>query len=204
VELRPKNWRGQFEAGVSAFSKKVRSAMGGIGSGPKNSSEVWPSIKERLMSQVRVVDGGCWLWTGSVDSSGYGQFKWDCKHYRAHRVSYEVHKGPIGEGKLVLHTCDVPACCNPAHLVEGTDMDNSTDKVAKGRQAFLRGQDNGSAKLTEVKVRQIRQLLRNGQHTQREIGDMFGVSNQIVNNINLGKNWKHMLSWRRWHGNPEP
>ena len=78
----------------------------------------------------------CWLWQGSVQASGYGN-SWDgTAVVTAHRVSYQIHHGEIPAGRDVMHTCDVPACVNPAHLRAGTRSENMVDAGAKGR---LRG-----------------------------------------------------------------
>lgn len=80
----------------------------------------------------------CWPWTG-LRSKGYGRFKvGDKNRYFAHRVAWELANGPIRRdlGELVvMHTCDNPPCCNPAHLRLGTDADNQADMRAKGRHA---------------------------------------------------------------------
>lgn len=82
------------------------------------------------------VSGDCWLWTGPVNRGGYGYLSGQGeggKSVLAHRLSYEVHVGPIPEGLRVLHTCDVPRCCRPEHLWVGSDADNNRDMWLKGR-----------------------------------------------------------------------
>jgi hypothetical protein len=75
----------------------------------------------------------CWIWVACRTDEGYGRIiirGWVAK---AHRVAWELANGPIRAGLLVCHRCDNPPCCNPAHLFEGTGLDNSRDMVAKGR-----------------------------------------------------------------------
>lgn len=75
----------------------------------------------------------CWIWEKSKARKGYGQFYIGKKALRAHRVSYLIFKGNIDTGLLVCHTCDNPSCVNPHHLWLGTNMQNSQDKIKKGR-----------------------------------------------------------------------
>jgi hypothetical protein len=59
---------------------------------------------------------GCWLWTGRTLPTGYGQARFAGRHWYSHRLSFELHKGPIPDGLHIDHLCRVRACCNPEHL----------------------------------------------------------------------------------------
>lgn len=78
----------------------------------------------------------CWEWAGArKGSQGYGEFGVNRMPATAHRVAWELTHGPIPDGLFVLHRCDNPPCCNPAHLFLGTHQDNMADRDAKGRVA---------------------------------------------------------------------
>lgn len=159
--------------------------------GFKKSSEIWPDIKARLLSQVVEVDSGCLEWQGGRDKDGYGKLKWDGKHYRTHRVSWEVHFGSIPEEMWVLHSCDNPSCCNPAHLFLGTAQINNDDMWAKNRACPPVGEGSGGAVLTADEVREIRRLLSDRPWlTLDHIGDKFGVTGGAILAIKTGRNWK--------------
>lgn len=140
---------------------------------------------ERFESRI-VKTESCWLWKGEV-SKRYGTFRYHGEKYLAHRFSYEHFIGPIPDGMYVLHTCDVPSCCNPEHLFLGTNADNMADKCSKDRQS--RGESHPNAKLDPDKVREIRKLYLDGIGTRR-LGDMFGVNSKTIWEIVNGENWK--------------
>lgn len=135
----------------------------------------------------------CWFWIGSI-SGGYGMIFRDGERIGAHRISWELHNGPIPPGLDVLHNCpggDNPACVNPAHLFLGTHTDNMADMVAKGRHNAPHGEQCSSAKLTPAQVLEIRQLRTAGQ-TLKVIAAGFDVSLQAVHYIVTGRNWAHL------------
>lgn len=81
-------------------------------------------IIARLERHISRDDSGCWVWTGAVQSSGYGSIGWDGKTYLAHRASYEAYHGPIPAGLQVDHLCCVKLCVNPEHLEAVTGLVN--------------------------------------------------------------------------------
>lgn len=107
----------------------------------------YPSQKQRFCSWKCKTDpvwrfwrfvektDSCWIWNGGKNA-GYGIFSKGNKSRIAHRVSYEMHFGPIPENTEVCHRCDNPSCVRPDHLFLGTAKDNSDDKFSKGRQRY--------------------------------------------------------------------
>lgn len=81
------------------------------------------------------IDNSCWEWIASKNPDGYGNFYYNKRIDRAHRVSYILEHGPIPKGMLVCHNCDNPGCVNPSHLFLGSQKDNMSD-CSKKRRIF--------------------------------------------------------------------
>lgn len=127
---------------------------------------------------------GCWIWNGSPDSgSWYGRVWVNGKRIGAHRAYYEHYVGPIPNGFVVLHLCDVPLCVNPNHLRAGTQKENVQDAGRKGRL-------NNPRKLSKNQVIKIKTLIIEGELLHREIADIFCVTRQTIGDIKSGKSWR--------------
>jgi hypothetical protein len=75
------------------------------------------TLPTRFAAKVRRLPGGCWQWTGGHTASGYGHISVGAGVCRmAHRVSWELHRGPIPDGHQIDHLCRNPSCVNPDHL----------------------------------------------------------------------------------------
>jgi hypothetical protein len=82
---------------------------------------------------------GCWLWTGSLNSNGYGKFKRAGRMTYAHRASFEAAKGPIPRGLTIDHLCRNRRCCNPDHLEAVTHQENVRRAPRVRKTHCLRG-----------------------------------------------------------------
>lgn len=74
-------------------------------------------IRSRFCEKyIPVTESGCWLWTGCTDKQGYGNFWHRHMMTKAHRVAFELFRGPIQKGQSLDHLCRVVSCVNPDHL----------------------------------------------------------------------------------------
>jgi len=149
------------------------------------------SLQERFDEKyIPVTESGCWLWTGATGGigEGYGKIWVNGGLSSAHRISYELHIGPIPDGLCCLHKCDVSFCVNPSHLFLGTNADNSMDMSKKGRCADTRGELNGSAKLTDAEVISI----RSDQRSERVIARDYEISSRSIGGIKRRERWSHL------------
>jgi hypothetical protein len=151
--------------------------------GYKTFEDIWKDI-------VKNENTGCWEYSGHKNKHGYGILEIKDKPYRVHRISYELTYGKIPEGKVVCHTCDNPACCNPKHLWLGTQKNNMSDMVLKKRSN--RGEQRPLHKLKNQEVKEIRYLYSTGKYTQSYLGKLFNVSQDLISRITLRKIWRHI------------
>lgn len=140
------------------------------------------NIYERFWAKVLISpESSCWEWTGTK-KAGYGRMYPDL---RAHRISWELHNGPIKGDLLIRHNCDNKGCVRPDHLCLGTSKQNTEDRNQRGRQA--KGASHGSVKLSEAQVLEIKA----SNLTCRELAEKYKVHRSHIWAILNGKKWSH-------------
>lgn len=125
-------------------------------------------------------EDACWLWQGMTDKDGYGTLKDGRNLLRAHRISYEIHKGEIPDGHLIRHSCHTPGCVNPKHLSTGTHLDNAMDKTLAGRAPV--NEVHWNCKYSNEVVAAV----RSATGLRKDIAARFGMSESQVGNIRSG------------------
>jgi hypothetical protein len=151
-----------------------------------------PPSKSFVLSNVSEDEkSGCWNWTRSLMSSGYGALWNGVIVTGAHRVAFELWKHEIPHGAFVLHKCDNRQCCNPAHLFIGGAKENAQDMLSKGRHKFKHwgSLESPNAKLTEPVILEIRK----SSDPHRLLAARYGVSKTSVGNLKRGKTYAEVV-----------
>lgn len=139
-------------------------------------------LTDRFFEKVKRSETGCWEWQANK-THGYGTLSAGHRGEgmaAAHRVSYELHYGPIPDDLWVLHRCDNRACVRPDHLFLGTPADNMQDMRAKGR---------ARCNVPPETVRAILKRRADGERRAAIAAD-YGVSIHTVKNIIQGRSWR--------------
>lgn len=150
---------------------------------------------------TRRSDAECWLWK-KYPSSTYGRMRWRGEMTLAHRISWEIHNGPIPPALLVLHKCPgggTPRCVNPGHLAVGNHEENADDMMKDGRHWSTTGlwhpplgEQAAVAVLTEAMVIQARQRVRAGELC-KDVATSLGVNPGTLVCAVKGASWKYLI-----------
>ena len=133
----------------------------------------------------------CWNWLGAINKDGYGRPRFKGQLIYSHRLSLQYSEPNLDlTGKVVMHICDNPKCCNPKHLLVGTHADNQSDKFKKNRQA--KGEKNGMSLLTKEKVLEAREKYKKGDITYKKLAEEYKVCKDTMQKAIRGINWKHL------------
>ena len=134
-----------------------------------------PTPQQRLEAKfVKSNDPkGCWIWFGAQRGVGYGAIKINGRVIDAHRAAYEIYKGPVPKGALILHTCDNRACVNPDHLVIGDHSQNQRD--AMNRAGVKPWRATRTTPLTSQEIAQIHSDYAGGV-SERQLTRKYNVA----------------------------
>lgn len=158
----------------------------------------WPKVEVGAAHE-------CWLWIRGQFSTGYGAMQFEGRAQHSNRIAYMLEKGPIPDGMVVMHTCDVRLCCNPEHLVLGTHKDNMADMAGKRRASrgdshwtrhspanLARGSVVKGSKLTEGQIREMRKLREVTGMSYDGLAKLYNIAKCTVARILHRKMWAHV------------
>ena len=131
----------------------------------------------------------CWPWTGPFNYKSYGVFNWEAKRYGAHRMAYYFTHNSWPN--ICRHTCDNPKCCNPAHLLNGTNQDNMNDMKLRGRSHRAPGEKHHNSKITDAQVMRIRERKKEGEKC-KALAKEYGVCTDTIVKIIRRASWNHI------------
>jgi hypothetical protein len=136
------------------------------------------NLPARFWAKVAIAGPAeCWEWTAALHTKGYGWFSLDGRPRAAHRLALEAAlRRQLAEGMMACHTCDNRKCVNPAHLYEGTALDNARDLTARSR---VYGEKHHTAKLSDADVAWVRE----SELRQSTIAWCLGISRSHVSLI---------------------
>lgn len=138
------------------------------------------TLIKRFKSKLFKADNGCWEMNTHLDKDGYPLIWFHDNNMRGAQVAYVIYyKKPLTG--IVCHTCDNPACVNPAHLFMADSGTNTRDMLSKKR--------GGHQKITEEQVIELYNCSLLGE-TNKNLATMFGISASTVCNILKGRNWE--------------
>lgn len=122
----------------------------------------------------------CWDWLGGKHEDGYGVIRYKGKKHKAHRLFYKYYIKNIDDNLVIRHTCDNPACCNPLHLLPGTQAENIKDMWDRNRAVIV----PKSWKLSKEKINLIFELKKqnlNGVQIAKKIECGFATVYRYLN-----------------------
>jgi hypothetical protein len=142
---------------------------------------------EQLIDLLETIKSDdCMIWPYNKQNRGYGYFysPTEQKQMLVHRVAFHHTHGRFPNGDT-RHSCDVRACFNPAHLLEGTKIENMADMFDRGR--------GGRTIVTPGIIQAIRTEYIPRKVTLHFLAAKYGIKKSQVWNIVMGVSWKRSV-----------
>jgi hypothetical protein len=145
----------------------------------ENESRILAPLRKYIMHDPKTT---CWVWTGAVGADGYTRFRVGGRTRSAHRVVYNLFRGPIPGGLELDHLCRQRRCVNPRHLEPVPHAENmrraDVGKAQRAKTHCPNGHswDTANTRYTPTKrvcracerLHQARWRLREGRTTQSD------------------------------------
>lgn len=136
------------------------------------SAVLLPDEQSRFWAKVRKREDGCKVWTAAVNSRGYGCFRLSrtAETYLAHRLAWELERGPVPEGLTLDHRCENVLCVNTDHL-----------EITTRRANIWRGQGrHWLDDVADIVLRIAMHPAVDGYIPRGDVGDLIGLGEQAV------------------------
>lgn len=161
----------------------------------------WPPNKRQIQLFWYKIDirgeDECWPWKNDLSKQndhGYAQAMLAGWHTTGHRIAFALANdlSPSEVPPSVMHSCDYRRCCNPKHLIGGTQAQNLADMRAKGRAGDGRnfGEDHGRCKIRDDQIPNLLTLHERGM-SQAKLAKRFGIGQTQVSRILRGESRKY-------------
>ena len=153
----------------------------------------WSKVDKEGPTQPHM-NTACWEWTAGRNKAGYGAFSMEGRNHPAHRISFLFTNGylptPIGR-----HMCDHPPCVNPAHILEGTVLDNAADRVQRNRSKKSNRHFVPSPKrhLTPDQVRSLRERYASESASYAQLSREFRLNYTATRKVIEGISYRDVI-----------
>jgi len=133
----------------------------------------------------------CWEWSGAHGLGTRGEYRARVrvaqKDYYVHRIVYSLYTGyELQEKDVVRHMCDNSWCCNPYHMLIGTQADNVQDMLERERVGIKLFHIKRIMQMFEVgcTAEYICEKMKQGYNMQLDVS--------VIRKIRLRKVYKHV------------
>lgn len=107
-----------------------------------------------------------------------------------HRLVLEAFVGPCPPGMECCHENGITSDNRLTNIGWGTRKKNAADRIRHGTQ--VRGETQGSSKLTTSQVREIRSDYACGKVSQHQLAKKYNVQVMTINYLLKRKTWAHV------------